>query len=113
MSRAQKAPVKAVAPAPGSNFPIIKDKTVIAAAEEYYGLLRDESRIEARKKELKPLLIAAMNGAPTAFAGVRVLSVSDVNAVPLTPDRIITKEMVGQTIPGGKGRSGYTQLSVK
>lgn len=98
---------------PGTNFPVIKDKKAIAAAEEYYGLLRDASRIEARKKELKLLLIAAMAGAPTAFAGARVLSASEVNAVPPTADRIITKDMLGQVIPGSGGRAGYTQLSVK
>jgi hypothetical protein len=97
----------------GTNYPIIKAKTVIAAAEEYYGLLRDESRIDTRKKELKPILLEAMNGAPTAYAGARVLSASAVNTVPATPDRTITKEMIGQTIPGGRGRAGYTQLSVK
>ena len=96
----------------GTNYPVIKDKALIAAAEEYFTLARDESRIALRKKELKPQLLAAMAGAPKAYAGARLLSASEVATIPAMPDREITKAMLGQVLPGSKGRAGYTQISI-
>lgn len=111
-ARSKAAPAALPAPA-GSNFPVIKDKAAVAAAEEYFGLTKEETRIRLRKKELKRLLVAAMGGAPTAFAGARVLTLNEVADVPGTPDRTITKDMVGQVIPGSSGTAGYTKLGVK
>ncbi|MBO1077243.1 hypothetical protein [Roseomonas marmotae] len=111
--RAAKAePAPTAAPA-GTNHPVIKDKKIIAAAEEYATLKKDASRIERRLKELKPVLEAAMDGAPVAYAGARILNLSVTEATPEGQNQVITREMIGQVIPGKAGRAGYTTLAVQ
>ncbi|MBC9177805.1 hypothetical protein [Pseudoroseomonas ludipueritiae] len=112
-SRATKTAAAAPAAPAGTNHPVIKDKALIKAAETYATNKAEISRMEAENDDLKPRLLAAMGGAPTAYAGSRVLTQSDVETIKPTPNQVITKEMVGQVIPGKKGRKGYTQLSVQ
>jgi hypothetical protein len=101
-----------VAPA-GTNYPVLKDKPLIAAAEEYFAKQAEAKVIESRLKELKAQIVAAMHGAPTAYAGVRVLSLTEFAPVPPIPERTIDRTMIGQTIPGKPGRVGYVQLRVQ
>jgi hypothetical protein len=64
-------------------------------------------------KALRGDLLAAMGDAPTAYAGKRILTRSDVPDLPGTPNVVITREMVGQVIPRKKARAGYSQLRVQ
>lgn len=113
MARAPSArKVPASAPV-GSNFPVIKDKRVIAAADEYFAKQAEAKVLDGRLKELKQQLVEAMGGAPTAYAGVRVLSLASFPPVPAIPERKIDRTMVGQTVPGKSGKAGYTQLRVQ
>ena len=114
MATAPKSSTKAAtAEAPANNYPVIKDKKIIAAAEEYATLKKEASRIERRLKELKPLIEAAMDGAPVAYAGTRILNLSTTEATPDGQNQIITRAMIGQVIPGKSGRAGYTTLTVQ
>jgi hypothetical protein len=111
--RAKKTPAAVpVAPA-ANNYPVLKDKKIIAAADEYATLKAEGSRIERRLKELKPLLEAAMDGAPVAYAGKRILNLSRTEAIPAGDNQVITRDMLGQIIPGKSGRAGYTTLAVQ
>lgn len=116
MDATPKRPAKKAAPeasAEATNYPVIKDKKIIAAAEEYATLKKEGSRIERRLKELKPLLEAAMDGAPVAYAGTRILNLSTTEAIPDGKNQVITRAMLGQVIPGKSGRAGYTTLTVQ
>lgn len=108
--RTRKAPT--APPAAASNYPVLKDKKTIEAAEAYAKNKAEISRLEALNEVLKPQLVAAMEGAPIAYAGARVLNLSTVEATPATENQVITRAMLGSVIPGKKGRKGYTQLSV-
>lgn len=110
MARAAKKAAPAV---PGSNYPVIRDKRVIAAADEYYAKQAEAKVLRGRLDELKEQLVAAMGEAPTVYAGARVLSLTAFLPVPALPERTIDKSMVGQKIPGKSGKAGYTQLRVQ
>ena len=86
---------------------------VIAAADEYFAKQAEAKVLDGRLKELKEQLVTAMDGAPTAYAGARVLSLASFPAVPAIPERKIDRTMIGQTIPGKSGKSGYVQLRVQ
>ena len=106
--------IKAAATPPaGTNHPVIKDKKIIAAADEYATLKAEAARIERRLKALKPVLEAAMEEAPVAYAGSRILNLSRTEAIPPGNNQVITREMLGQIIPGKPGRAGYTTLAVQ
>ena len=96
----------APAVAPGSNYPVITDRKVIAMVAEF-------AQNEARNRELRPKIEASMDGAPIACAGPHLVKVTTVAATPSTPNTVITAAMVGQVIPGKKARSGYTRFEVR
>lgn len=101
-------------PAAGSNYPVIKDKSVVDAVEEYVRLKVDEKRVESRLKELKDdIILPALDGAPQAYVGNRIVTVTKNDGSPGTPNQTITREMIGQVIPGKKPRAGYVQLKVE
>lgn len=110
--RARKAAPAAVATA-GTNLPVLKDKKVLAAVEEYVAAGAQAKLLEGRVEELRAVVVAAMAGAPTAYAGARTLSLSVVPLLPATADRVITKDMIGGVLPGKRARAGYTQLRVQ
>ena len=113
MARAAASkPAKSAAKASSTNYPAISTKAAIALVEEHVVNTAEIKRLEARCKETKTQLVALMNGSPVAYVGARTLSLSDTPAVPETPARTITREMVGQQIPAKPGRSGYQQLKV-
>jgi hypothetical protein len=112
--KAVDAPVEVAPPAPpATNGAVITDPATIAAVDEYARIGAEATRIEARRKALKALILREIGDAPVAYAGSRVINVSLVPELPPTPDRIITAEMVGQTLPGLPGRAGYRQLTVR
>ena len=106
MARAAKA-------ATPTNFPVLKDKAVVAAVEDYCAAKSAMELAKAKMDELKPVIVKAMGDAPTAYCGTRVLNHSKVAPLPGTPNREITRAMVGQVIPGQKGKAGYEQLRVQ
>lgn len=95
-----------------TNYPILKDKAVVTAAEEYATNKAEIDRLEALNKEHRKTIEAALAGAPIAYAGARIIRCTEVKALPATPNTVITKAMVGQVIPGKKGKAGYTRLEV-
>ncbi|ONG58801.1 hypothetical protein BKE38_01855 [Pseudoroseomonas deserti] len=85
----------------------------MALAEEYATGAAEKNRLEKRLKVIKPVLEAAMGGAPMATAGKRILTQGEVAAVPSVPAKTITAKMVGDVIPGKNGRAGYTTLEAR
>jgi hypothetical protein len=106
-------PAAKSAPPAGTNFPVIKTKAIIDAVQEYFLLKADEKRLKARLEVLKGMIEPCLEGAPRAFAGDRIVSITTVDGSPGTPNRTITKEMIGEVIPGAKPRAGYTQMKVE
>ena len=97
----------------GTNYPVVRTKQAIADVEAYVAKKAQLELVESELKALKPRLEGYLGGAPTAYVGKHVVSVTAVPAVPATDNEVITKEMVGRVIPGRKGRAGYTQLRVQ
>ena len=95
-----------------TNYPVLKSKKLLAAVEEYVAAVAQIKALEARKAELRDQVIAGMHGSPVAYVGARTVNVATIAATPATPDRLITKSMVGQVLRGSPGRPGYQQLRV-
>ena len=106
------APVRATptkaAPAAGSNYPVIKTKAVVDQVVDYYKLTLNEKRIKDRLDAPEPDIIEAVGGAPVAYVGDGIVKVTEVAGSEGTPSKTITREMIGQVIPGTKGRKGTT-----
>lgn len=102
-SRKAASPAESAPAEPGSNFPQLTDKAVIAAAK-YAKAAPEKNRLEKRLKELKPVLLVAMGDAPMAYAGKHILTRTDVLGTPDVPGEKITHSMVGQNMPPKKGR---------
>ena len=96
-----------------TNYPVLKSRKLIAAAEEYVTLTAQTRTAEKRLRELRTEIIAAMDGAPVAVAGRRTLNVTTTAPTPGTPDRVVGKEMLGQVLRGTPGRAGFQQLRVQ
>jgi hypothetical protein len=110
-TRAKNA--EAVVALPSTNHPVIADPALIKMAAEYAKSAPEKNRLEKRLKELKPVLLQAMGDAPMAYAGKHVLTRAEVIGSPDTVGEKITRSMVGQHMPGKKGRPGYTTLEVR
>ena len=67
-----------------TNYPILKDKAVVTAAEEYATNKAEIDRLEALNKEHRKTIEAALAGAPIAYAGARIIRCSEVKALPAT-----------------------------
>lgn len=88
------------------NFPVFRDPALLAQVERFVALKSAVAEAEKETKRLREAIIVAMEGAPKAIAGTRVIQLTEVAG---SPDRIITADMVGQVI---KGRAGSVQLRV-
>ena len=99
--------------APGSNYPVIKDKVAIQHASDYATKLAEVKKLELEMKAHKAAILAAMAGAPEAAFGTHIVSATEVAKLPATPNRMIDKTMIGQIIKGAAGRAGYTQIRVQ
>lgn len=97
----------------GTNYPALRRKEVIAAAEEYFAAKAEVKLLEGKLETLKRALLAAMAGAPVATAGARVLHCTVVPEIPASPSVTIDRSMLGQVIPGKRGRASYVQLVVQ
>ncbi|EHM00543.1 hypothetical protein HMPREF9946_02583, partial [Acetobacteraceae bacterium AT-5844] len=114
-SAAKPRAKKAAAPAipPGSNHPVITDPKLVKLAAEYAKAAPEKNRLEKFLKDTKPVLLQAMGEAPVAYAGKHVLTRAEVAGTPDTVGEKITRSMVGQHLPGKKGRPAYTTLEVR
>ena len=98
--------------APATNYPVLRSKKLLAAVEDYVAAVAELKALKERHDELRDQIIAGLNGVPVAFAGARTVNVATIAATPATPDRVITKAMVGQVLRGTPGKRGYNQLRV-
>ena len=92
---------------------ILRRRAVVRAAEAYLAAKTEVARLEDELAHLRHLLLEAIGDRPVARAGERTLIVTQVAGTPATPDVTITGAMVGQVIPGHKGRLGYPRLEVR
>ena len=99
--------------AAGSNYPIIKDKAAIQAAEDFKAKYETWKRLDAELDEHKAAILKAMADAPAAIFGKRIVSTKNYAPLEPTENVVITKEMIGQVIPGRSGRKGYARIWVK
>ncbi len=108
-----KAAAAAAAGAAGSNYPVIRDKAAIQAAEDFAIKYAEYKRLDAELDVLKGTVLAAMAGAPKAMFGKRIVSSKDYAPLPPTDNVVISKDMLGQVIEGKSGRAGYTRIWVR
>ncbi len=95
-----------------TNYPVLRNKKLLAAVEEFVAISAQLKALKKRHEELRDQVIAGMNGSPVAYAGARTVNVATVAATPATPDRVITKDMMGQVLRGSPAKSSYQQLRV-
>ncbi|SHJ68711.1 hypothetical protein SAMN02745194_03120 [Roseomonas rosea] len=93
--------------------PVLKDAKLVKMVSEYALAQADAKALEARMKQLKPEIFAAMGEHPSVIVGNHVVTRAEVRALEPTPNVTITKEMVGQVIPGRRGTAGYSTLKVQ
>jgi ABC-type oligopeptide transport system substrate-binding subunit len=112
--RAKKAAADPAPAAPaGTNQLVISDPKLVKLVADYAKAAAEKNRLEKLLKDAKPVLLQAMGDAPVAYAGKHVLTRTEVAATPDTPGAKITRSMVGQHMPGKKGRPAYTMLEVR
>ncbi|NKE43562.1 hypothetical protein HB662_02155 [Roseomonas frigidaquae] len=104
---------KVTAAAPTVTRPQILDRKVIADAGTYAVNKAEIDRLTAENEALKVTLLQAMGPHESVITGNRVLTRSTHAGTPATENVVITKAMIGQIIPGKKGRKGYTTLTVQ
>jgi hypothetical protein len=102
----------ALALAPGSNYPVARDRKTVAIVDEFWRNKAEADRLESCNKELRPVIEDAMGDSPVLCAGARIVRRTDVAGTPPRPNVKITRAMIGQVIPGSKGRAGYTRIEV-
>jgi hypothetical protein len=91
---------------------ILRGKAIIAAVHQYSLNKAKADKLDAENKLLKDEIVEAMGEYAVASVGTHVVRVTETMATLPTPNRVITKEMIGQVIAGSKGRAGGTRLEV-
>lgn len=91
-----------VAAEPVHNFPVIHDPVKVKLVKDFL----DAKAAAAKLKELQAEVMMLLGDSPKAMVGPYVLAVSPVKG---SPDRVITPDMVGETI---KGRAAGQRLTV-
>lgn len=91
---------------------ILRDKTIVATVRTYFLNHAKAAALEAENKQLKDDILEAMGDMPVASAGAHIVRVTETAGTQSTPNRIITKDMIGGVIEGKKGRAGSTRLEV-
>ena len=108
-----KAATVAAPGSAGSNYPVIKDKAAIQAAEDFKAKYEQMKRLADEIDAHKDVVLKAMAGAPKAMFGARIVSAKEYDGVEPTDNVVITKEMIGQVIEGKSGRKGYWRIWVR
>ena len=98
--------------AAGSNYPVVKDKAAIQAAEDFHAKYAELKRLDAELDVAKAAVLKAMGDAPEAVFGKRIVKRKDYAALEPTENVAITKDMVGQVIKGRSGKAGYSRIWV-
>jgi hypothetical protein len=92
--------------------PVLRDKAIVATIAEFARNKADSDRLDKRNEAIRPLIVAAMDGAAVVCAGTHIVRRTEVAGTPATPNVAITRAMIGQVIPGTKGRAGSVRLEV-
>ena len=99
-------------PAAAGNYPVLTSRKLLALVREYVEVTNGLKSAATRQAALRTDIIAALGGVPVAIVGRYSLNVSTTLATPPTPDRVITRAMVGEVLRGSPGRRGFQQLRV-
>lgn len=91
---------------------VLRGKAIIATVHQYaLNKLKADGLAEANAL-LKDEILEAMDGNSVASVGTHVVRVTETAGTQSTPNVVITAKMLGQVIPGKKGRAGSTRLEV-
>jgi hypothetical protein len=91
---------------------VLRDKAIIATVHQYHLNKAKADELDAANKLLKEDILDAMGNLSVASVGIHVVRVTETAGTQSTPNRIITRDMIGQVIAGSKGRAGSTRLEV-
>ena len=91
---------------------VLRGKAIIATVRQYHLNHAKAAALTDANKLLKDEIVEAMGLNAVASVGIHVVRVTETAGTQSTPNRIITKEMLGQVIAGSKGRAGSTRLEV-
>jgi hypothetical protein len=92
---------------------IIRDEKTIAKVHTYAMNKAKIATLEKANVGLKTTILAAMNGRDAASVGTHVVQVTMVPGTPGTPNRQVTKAMIGYVIIGKPATEPSTRLVVK
>jgi hypothetical protein len=91
---------------------VLRGKAIIATVHQYHLNHARAAALTAANKALKDEILEAMDGHEVASVGAHLVRVTETAGTQSTPNRTITREMIGQVIAGSKGRAGSTRLEV-
>jgi hypothetical protein len=91
---------------------VLRGKAIIATVHQYSLNKAKAAALDEANKLLKDEILEAMGDELVASAGAHIVRITEVMGTQGTPNRVITKEMIGQVIAGTKGRAGSTRLEV-
>jgi hypothetical protein len=92
--------------------PVLRDEKVVANVKAYFDNKTKADALEALNKPLKVAILKAMGNRPVASIGAHIVRVTETAGTQATQNVTITAKMIGQVIPGKKGRAGSTKLEV-
>jgi hypothetical protein len=95
-----------------AQHPVLRDEKVVVAVNKYFDNKARADALEADNKTLKAAILKAMGTRPVASVGRHVVRVTETAGTQSTANLTITAKMIGQVIPGKKGRAGSTKLEV-
>ena len=104
-----KTPTTPVSP---GNYPVIKGPKAITAVENYVAKTAALKVLEGEIEMIRDYLLEEAGDAPVVHIGARTVTITSVPEMPAIAARKITKEMIGQELPGRRGRKGYKQVRV-
>lgn len=91
---------------------VLRGKKIIDTVHQYHLNKSKADALDAANRLLKDDILEAMDGVPVASVGTHIVRVTETAGTQSTPNRTITREMIGQVIAGSKGRAGSTRLEV-
>jgi hypothetical protein len=91
---------------------VLRGQKIIGIVHQYSLNKAKVARLTEDNDALKAEILEAMGDSAVASVGTHVVRVTETAGTQSTPNRVITKEMIGQVIAGSKGRAGSTRLEV-
>ena len=110
---ARTPPAKAPSVIAGTNYPVLKGPKISKAVDDYVTKTAAIKALELECKMAREYILEQVGDSPIAHVGTRMLSINTVAPMPAVPPRRITKDMVGQDLPGRAGKAGYKQLRIQ